>query len=113
MDESFEPLIPYGFFSEGFLDLNDSSLVIHYDPRCIIERPGLPDHSLLSDRSSNHSIPARGSRMPDFVHVSNLELKSTFQLLFFQLSNGLAINCVEDATSDQTCFLVKIFDSKV
>ena len=63
MDESFEPIIPYGFFSEGFLDLNDSSLVIQYDSRVIIERPDAGNDSFQSLVGQAPPVPPRVKRV--------------------------------------------------
>ena len=74
MDESFQPLIPYGFFTESYMDLNDSSLIIQYDPRVIIERPNVVcddlDGSLMRQPSQPIRVNKKVFRPLDYIRVS-------------------------------------------
>ena len=70
MDDSFDPIIPYGFFSEDFLDLNDSSLILHYDPDCVIPRLDARNTSFFTDGCSGF-LPS--NRPMDYIHVSRTE----------------------------------------
>ena len=83
MDESCEPIIPYGFFGEHFLDLNDSSLIIQYDPRVVIERPEADEESYTSliCKPTVEPRPKKVFRPLDYVQVSlKLEFFCKFQL---------------------------------
>ena len=75
MDEDFDPLIPYGFFSTSFLDWADSSLIIQSNMDCIIDRTRVMDGSVshqLKGGSGDNSLPPRPSAALNYVKVRYL-----------------------------------------
>ena len=84
LEDSTQPIIPYGFFSEGFLDLNDSSLIIQYDPRVFIDRPSSVGEDLDGSYQSLIGRPAdpvkrRVFQPLDYIRVSSIYI--CFKLL--------------------------------